>query len=66
MATEHGNVMTIDELSTYLKVSKSMLYHFGRDGKLPGIRGGRHRRFHKNAIDEWMRKGRRFTIGGKE
>jgi len=50
-------VMTIDELAVYLKLSKSTLYHFARDGSVPGVKVGRHWRLHKDAIDEWLRKG---------
>lgn len=50
-------VMTIDELAVYLKLSKSTLYHFARDGRVPGVKVGRHWRFHKDSIDEWLRKG---------
>lgn len=63
MAKRNDAVMTIDELAKYMKLSKSTLYHFARDGKIPGVKIGRHWRFNKNAIDEWMRKGGRFTIG---
>ena len=49
--------MTIDELAVYLKLSKSTLYHFARDGRVPGVKVGRHWRFHKDSIDEWLRKG---------
>jgi excisionase family DNA binding protein len=66
MATPNDSVLTIEELAEYLKLSKSTLYHFARDGKVPGVKVGRHWRFHRDAIDEWMRKGGRFTIGGKE
>lgn len=65
MAKPNDAVLTIDELAEYLKLSKSTLYHFVRDGKIPGVKVGRHWRFNKAAIDEWMRKGGRFTIAGK-
>ena len=49
------DVMTIDELAAYLKLSKSSLYQFARAGKVPGVKIGEQWRFQKSAIDEWMR-----------
>ena len=51
------DVMTIDELAAYLKLSKSSLYQFARTGKVPGVKIGEQWRFQKSAIDEWMRTG---------
>ena len=51
------DVMTIDELAAYLKLSKSSLYQFARAGKVPGVKIGEQWRFQKIAIDEWMRSG---------
>lgn len=48
-------VMTIDELAAYLQVSKSSLYKLAQDGKVPGQKVGRHWRFRKQVIDEWLR-----------
>lgn len=49
-------VMTIIELSAYLKISKSTLYKLAQDGKLPGQKVGRHWRFHREAIDGWLKR----------
>ena len=48
------DVMTIDELSEYLQVSKSSLYKLAQDGKVPGQKVGKHWRFRKEAIDRWL------------
>jgi excisionase family DNA binding protein len=47
-------VMTIDELAEYLKVSKSSLYKLAQQGKVPGQKVGKHWRFSKQAIDDWI------------
>jgi excisionase family DNA binding protein len=47
-------VLTIDELSVYLKVPKSTLYKLVREGKIPCQKVGRHWRFHKSAIEVWL------------
>lgn len=51
-----SEVMTIEELATYLQVSKSSLYKLAQEGKVPGQKVGRHWRFHKTAIDQWLRR----------
>jgi excisionase family DNA binding protein len=47
-------VMTIAELSKYLKISRSTLYKLAQDGKLPGQKVGRHWRFHGAVINQWL------------
>ena len=49
-----GAVLTIDELSAYLKIPKSTLYKLAREGKVPCQKVGRHWRFRKVAIDRWL------------
>lgn len=49
------DVMTIDELAVYLQVSKSSLYKLAQDGKVPAQKVGKHWRFHREAIDTWLR-----------
>ena len=52
-----GNViLTIQELSEYLKIPKPTLYKLARSGSMPGAKIGKHWRFHKNAIDAWLAK----------
>lgn len=60
------DVMTIDELAAYLKLSKSSLYQFARAGKVPGVKIGEQWRFQKSAIDEWMRSGAAPKRAGKK
>lgn len=50
-------VLTIDELSDYLKIPKSTLYKLLQQGKVPGQKVGRHWRFHRDLIDCWLRSG---------
>jgi len=47
-------VFTINELSNYLKIPKSTLYKLVRAGKVPGQKIGRHWRFRKIAVDNWL------------
>ena len=54
MGKKSDSVMTIDELSEYLKVAKSTLYKLAQEDKLPAQKVGRHWRFHKETIDRWL------------
>jgi len=49
-----GDVLTIQEISIYLKVPISTLYKLAREGKIPANKIGRHWRFHKQSIDRWL------------
>ena len=49
-----GAVLTIEELSVYLKIPKSTLYKLVREGKVPSQKVGRHWRFRKETIDRWL------------
>jgi excisionase family DNA binding protein len=54
MAEPTGEVLTIEELSEYLKIPKSTLYKLVREGSVPCQKVGKHWRFHKEAIDDWL------------
>ena len=55
-ADRGSSVLTIDELAEYLKISKSTLYKLAQEGSVPGQKVGKHWRFHKDAVDEWLRQ----------
>ena len=55
MASDNGEVMTIEELAGYLKISESTLYKLAREGALPGTKVGKHWRFHREAVVEWLK-----------
>lgn len=54
MSDELGEILTIDELATYLKIPKSTLYKLVREKRIPSQKIGRHWRFRKGAIDRWL------------
>lgn len=49
-----SSILTIDELSDYLKIPKSSLYKLAQEGKIPCQKVGKHWRFRKEAIDRWL------------
>ncbi len=54
MQINRDQVLTIDELATYLKISKSTLYKLVQEDKIPGQKVGKHWRFRRKTIDEWL------------
>jgi len=56
MAGPSDDIMTIEALAEYLKISRSTLYKLVQNGKLPGQKVGKRWRFHKDAIDEWLKQ----------
>ena len=57
MPINRDDIMTMDELAEYLKISKSTLYKLAQDNKLPGQKIGKRWRFHKDAVDAWVKHG---------
>ena len=56
MDERQHEVLTIIDLAEYLKIAKSTLYKLAQEGKLPGQKVGRHWRFHREAIDGWLKR----------
>jgi len=56
--------MSIEELAVYLTISRSTLYKLAHEGGLPSQNVGRRWRFHKGAIDDWLRQHPEH-LGGK-
>jgi excisionase family DNA binding protein len=46
-------ILTVKELSHYLKVHPSTVYRLLRDGQLPAFKVGSDWRFNVEAIDRW-------------
>lgn len=49
-------VFTVDEMAVYLRISKSTLYQLAQKGRIPASKVGKHWRFHKATIEEWLRR----------
>jgi len=48
-----AKVLTVSELSDYLRVHRSTIYRLLKKGQLPGFKIGSDWRFNVEAIDEW-------------
>ena len=49
-------IMTIDELSDYLKLKIKTAYHLAAKGDIPGFKVGGAWRFRKSEIEKWIAK----------
>ena len=54
MGKEPDSIMTIEEVATYLKIPKSTVYILAQEGKIPCQKVGRHWRFRRETIDQWL------------
>ena len=48
-------VMTLREVASFLKVHPNTIYRLARSGKLPAFKMGTDWRFHRVAIEQWVR-----------
>ena len=48
------DIMTIEEVSAYLRVPVSSLYKLAQQGKIPAAKVGRHWRFRRELIDRYI------------
>ncbi len=55
------DVMTIKELSEYLKMAQKTLYRLAADGTVPGFKVGGAWRFRKSEIDKWIKRQEKKT-----
>ena len=47
--------LTIEELATYLKISRTKLYGMAQRGEIPASKIGNQWRFDREEIDQWMK-----------
>ncbi len=47
-------VMTVADVSKYLRISRASVYRLVKQHKIPVSRIGKHLRFRKEAVDEWL------------
>lgn len=51
----NGEILTIAELATHLRVHPTTIYRLLREGRIPGFRVGSAWRFSRGAIEKWER-----------
>jgi excisionase family DNA binding protein len=48
---DNGKIMTINEVASFLKLSKITIYKLIKNGELPAFRVGNSWRFHRDKIE---------------
>jgi len=51
-----SDIMTVKELSEYLKIAEKTAYRFASEKKIPGFKVGAAWRFRKSEIDAWIKE----------
>ncbi len=64
---KHDEILTIAQLSLYLRVPKSTLYRLAARGGIPSHKVGRHWRFRRESVERWLdQPGEQVPRGSKE
>ena len=50
------DILTVEELHSYLKIPKPTLYNLAQSGRIPAAKVGKHWRFKKSSINRWLRE----------
>ena len=56
------NYLGIDDLTEYIKLSKSSIYKMTMDNRIPFIKTGKKLLFKKEAIDQWLEQYAQPTV----
>ncbi|MGI2097449.1 methylation-associated defense system helix-turn-helix domain-containing protein MAD1 [Shewanella glacialipiscicola] len=51
-----NDILTIQEVATYLKLNEKTTYRLASEGKLPGFKVGGTWRFKRTDLDNWIEK----------
>jgi excisionase family DNA binding protein len=54
MEHPQSDILTIDETAALLKIPRSSVYKLAQQGKIPAKKVGRHWRFHRQTIVNWV------------
>ena len=55
MSPADTDILTVQELHGYLKIPKPTLYVLAQNGRIPAAKVGKHWRFRRTDIDEWLK-----------
>ena len=57
-----SDILTVDELQQYLKIPRPTIYTLAQQGRIPAAKIGRHWRFQRSTINQWLREQQRMRI----
>lgn len=49
-----SDILTVEEAALLLKIPRSSVYKLAQEGKLPGQKVGKHWRFNRNTLLNWI------------
>ena len=55
MLPTETDIWTVEDLRSYLKIPKPTIYALAQGGRIPAAKVGKHWRFRKGDIDEWLK-----------
>ena len=55
MLPADSDILTLEELHGYLKNPKPTLYALAQNGRIPAAKIGKHWRFRRGEVDEWLK-----------
>jgi excisionase family DNA binding protein len=51
-----AEILTLEEVAGYLRLSKKTIYKMARKGDLPAFKAGNHWRLTRPKLEEWIRR----------
>jgi len=54
MSDQSDEILTIDEVATYLKAGKRTVYRLAASGQIPAFKLGGTWRFRRGELDQWI------------
>jgi excisionase family DNA binding protein len=54
MGKSNSDILTVEEAAELLKIPRSSVYKLAQEGKIPAKKVGRHWRFHRQTIVNWI------------
>ena len=54
MTAPDGDILTLDEVATYLKAGKRTVYRLAANGEIPAFKLGGTWRFRRSELDHWI------------
>jgi excisionase family DNA binding protein len=57
MTDTDGEILTLDEVATFLKAGKRTVYRLAQNGEIPAFKLGGTWRFRRSELDVWITEG---------
>jgi excisionase family DNA binding protein len=54
MSTEEHEILTLEEVATYLRLKPQTIYKWAQEGRIPAAKLGKEWRFRRSVLDRWL------------